>query len=159
MNRASLMMVCYNRLELTKRTLNNLFQNTDYPFRLIIVDNGSSDGTVDFLRELASKNDNHGNQNFLGYHVKYNKENMGIAIGRNQCLVIADELKDEWLVCIDNDIECPKNWLSKCIGVLKANPKYGMIGVNLEHVVYPIVEKNGKIFQHKANGNLGSACM
>ena len=44
-------MVTYNRLELTKQALASYFETTDGPFSLTVVDNGSSDGTEDFLRE------------------------------------------------------------------------------------------------------------
>jgi glycosyltransferase involved in cell wall biosynthesis len=44
-------MVTYNRLELTKQALASYFETTTGPFSLTVVDNGSSDGTEDFLRE------------------------------------------------------------------------------------------------------------
>ena len=38
---ATLMMVTYNRLELTKQTIDNIFKNTKHPYNLVIVDNGN----------------------------------------------------------------------------------------------------------------------
>ena len=55
---ASVMMVTYNRLELTKQTLDNLFKNTKYPINLIIIDNNSTDDTVNYLNDLQSTNSN-----------------------------------------------------------------------------------------------------
>lgn len=162
MNCASIMMVCFNRLELTKRTINNIIKTTDYPFRVIIIDNGSSDETPTFLRDLLLQNSDDSefvklNPNFKGFAVKFNKNNLGISVGRNQCLVLADEFKDEWLSTIDNDVELPEGWLTECINVLEKNPDYTMIGVNLEDVYYPIVIQNGTTFQNKIAGNLGTA--
>ena len=51
---AKLLMVTYNRLELTKQTLDSIFKNTKTPFELVIVDNASTDGTVEFLKDFFS---------------------------------------------------------------------------------------------------------
>src|SRR5271157_2690321 len=48
----SVMMVTFNRLELTKRMFENFLKTTDSDYRLIVVDNGSVDGTVEWLRQL-----------------------------------------------------------------------------------------------------------
>lgn len=150
----SVMLCTYNRLELTKRMLKSLFDNTNSWFRLIIVDNGSTDGTIEFLKDLKA---NSSSPFLQDIHLHFNDVNRGIAIGRNQCLKIADEYNDEWLSTIDNDVEFPYGWLKECIEILKVNPNYA-VGVNMENVEYPLVNKNGKTFQHKSKGNLGTAC-
>lgn len=158
----SLMMVTYNRLDLTKRTLTSLIKNTNSPYRLIIVDNGSSDSTAEYLKQLRQEIlDSKAEDNVSyckGFDYQLNKNNMGIAVGRNQALKIAGKYKDRWLATLDNDIELPPRWLNDCIDFLKANEKFS-IGVNMEDVSYPIVVRSGKECQLKAAGNLGSACM
>ena len=154
---ASLMMVTYNRLELTKQTINCIFENTQYPFNLCIVDNGSDDGTKDWIETELLEKSLSDNSNCNGVYVKKNSKNRGI--GRNQGLVLANQLNNDWLVTIDNDVWVPKGWLEECVGVLSANRQFGAIGVNMENCQYPIAESNGKIFQVKPQGNLGTACM
>jgi GT2 family glycosyltransferase len=152
---ATLMMVTYNRLELTKQTLDNIFKNTTRKYNLVIVDNKSYDDTVEFLKNLhkiAPEN----LQNF-SYHL--NDENKGIAIARNQALKMANLLGTSWFCTIDNDVLVPHNWLTECIDVLQSNPRYGMIGVNMEGKEYELVTGAGKTFQRKPAGNLGTACM
>lgn len=151
---ASLMMVTYNRLELTKQTLADLLVTTNYPFELILVDNASQDGTQDFLAQFVAENAKK-YEFWKNTAVKLNQENKGIAIARNQCLQLA---QGEWLSTLDNDVLLPQGWLSECIDICTKNPKYGMIGVNFENVSYPIVKLNGKEFQRKPKGNLGTAC-
>jgi len=153
----ALMMVTYNQLDLTKRMLSNLFKTTKRPFNMVIVDNGSKDGTIDYLMNevLPEAKSEHGVQ----LYIKPNDENKGIAIARNQCLKIADELDPKWYGTIDNDVEVPEGWLNECVDVIKRNPKYGMIGVNMERKQFPVVTANGVMFQHKPQGNLGTACM
>lgn len=155
---ATLMMVTYNRLELTKQTLNYIFENTKYPFHLVIVDNGSSDDTIEYL-ETELKNKANEFDNFLDYKLVKNDENRGIAIGRNQGLLASQKWNDEWLATIDNDVFVPDGWLGEAISIMKDNPQYGSIGVNMEGRQYPIVSMNGHDFQTKPRGNLGTACM
>lgn len=145
-------MVTYNRLDLTKRMLESLFENTDTDYRLIVVDNGSTDGTPDWLGDLADEIK-------IPYHFHLNSENQGIAVGRNQGFLLANRHgpDDEYLATIDNDIELPKNWLSQCLDLIKDNSRLA-IGINFEGNDYPIVTRNGKSFQKKSDGNLGTAC-
>jgi len=153
------MVVTYNRLKLTQKTFDNLFITTDYPFYLIIVDNGSQDGTIQYLEELIKNESKFKNNNlyFQGFITKFNQNNRGIAVGRNQALQLADKLQTEWLSTIDNDIELPQGWLTECIEIIKSNPKF-MIGVNMEGVNYPLISINNQTFQIKKAGNLGTAC-
>lgn len=151
-NIVSIMCVTYNRLNLTQRMLDSLFKTTQHPFRLIFIDNGSTDGTQDFLRNLSSPN------TFCqSKDVFLNETNKGIAVGRNQALKIANRYKDNWLTTVDNDVELPHNWLNDSLDILSVNPKF-VIGVNLEGTEYQFINKNGKMFQYKKSGNIGTAC-
>ena len=155
----SIMIVTYNRLDLTKRTLENLFKVTKYPYNLIFVDNGSSDGTIGFLdKTLYGKMEQF--DSFKDYSIIANRKNRGIAIGRNHGLAEAvKKYNSEWFATLDNDVLVPEGWLTECVEILKDNKQYASIGVNMENVQYPIVNLNGKKFQNKPQGNLGTACM
>lgn len=150
-----IMIVTYNRVELTKKTIECLFKNTHYPYNLIFVDNGSSDNTVSYLEKTCKDNVSKV-ESFKNYTIKKNKRNLGIARGRNQCLKLSTS---KWLTTFDNDVLVPDGWLTKCIDVLTANASYGAIGVNMENKDYPLVKKGGFEFQYKTNGTLGTACM
>lgn len=156
MTLASIMMVTYNRLELTKQTLNDLFETTDYPFNLVLIDNDSKDGTVEYLKTFCEEKLLAKHSFFMGYKLQANTENKGIAIGRNQALALAD---GDWLVTFDNDVKVPKGWLSEAIDIMTKVPIYGMIGVNMENTPYSLVSIAGKEFQRKPQGNLGTACI
>lgn len=151
---ASIMMVTYNRLELTKQTLNCIFENTDYPFNLVLVDNASIDGTPEYLYGYCGDKMS-ANSFCKGFKIHKNEKNLGIAIGRNQALQLAE---DEWLVTMDNDVWVPPGWLSTCVNILNKNTSYGMIGVNMENVTYPITSNENLEWQTKVRGNLGTAC-
>lgn len=148
-----IMMVTYNRIELTKKTLNSIIETTTTPYNLIIVDNASVDGTQDYLEKFCQEHSN--KDNFISYKIKLNKENKGIAIGRNQALLLSEH---EWLSTVDNDVILPNNWLGQCIEILQKNKNYGMIGVNFEKANFPLMHKDGLVWQYKHMGNLGAAC-
>jgi O-antigen biosynthesis protein len=155
---ATVMMVTFNRLDLTKKMLANLFETTNHPFNLVIIDNFSEkDDTIKYLKELIETKPDCDSLNELVVH--FNNENKGIAIARNQALSLANDLDTTWYATIDNDVLVPNNWLTDCIEIVKNNPQYGSIGVNFEHVDYTLVSKNGFEFQDKPQGNLGTACM
>ncbi|MGI0058911.1 MAG: glycosyltransferase family 2 protein, partial [Nitrosotalea sp.] len=152
MSCTSIMMCTYNRLDLTKRMLDNLFKNTtDSEYRLMIVDNGSADDTPAYLRKLM--------EDRTEIYVHFNKENKGIAIGRNQGFILANKFgaNDEYLCTTDNDVELPVSWLTQCLSFIKDNPRMAM-GVNFEVTNYPLMTRNNKTFQYKREGNLGTAC-
>jgi GT2 family glycosyltransferase len=143
----TLMMVTFDRKHLTIKTINNIYETAGYPFTLVVVDNGSKDGSVEYLKELQQS------KNII---LVLNNENKGIAVGRNQALFEADKLNTDIYCTVDNDIEPPKLWLKECVELLQDNPGY-IFGVNYEDTTYPIVTVKGKQFQLKKEGNLGTA--
>jgi GT2 family glycosyltransferase len=76
-------------------------KNTSDPFEIIIVDQGSSDSTLDYLKGLQNE---HGNIRVLS-----NNRNVGFAAGCNQGARIA---KGDILVFLNNDVIVPHGWLS-----------------------------------------------
>ena len=109
-------MVTFNRLGYTRRSIAYLRERTQYPFRLIVVDNGSTDGTPLYL---------HGNSEVDVLYL--NRANDGIHFGWNKCL---QAVESEFFVTVDNDILCPKLdpcWLSKLYDLMEKYPRFGTI--------------------------------
>jgi len=46
--------ITWNRLEHTQRFIDSVLRHSHLPYRLLVVDNGSDDGTVPYLRALAA---------------------------------------------------------------------------------------------------------
>lgn len=153
----TLMMVIFNRLNLTKKTFETTLSNAGKKYNIVIVDNCSSDDSIKWIE------DNILNYNLIDqYRIVKLDKNMGIAYGRNMCLkTCIDELPTEFLSTIDNDVELPNNWLVECCSILKANNKIAACGVNLEGRRYnkAFVKVNGLPIeiQIKPKGNLGTA--
>ena len=154
-DKITLMMVTFNRLDLTKQTLNNLIKTIKTPCNLVIIDNFSTDNTLQYLHDMFAKKQ----KPFSQVKIVSFSENKGIAVGRNAALKEADEIGTQWYCTIDNDVKLPEGWLEECVQILKNNKNFGAVGVNLENNKYPIVKRGNLSFQEKPAGNLGTACM
>jgi len=156
-----IMMVTYNRLELTKRTFEGALKNAGCNYNLIVVDNGSTDDSVEWICD---------NSKDIAYIDKCvvisTGKNKGIANGRNKCLkIMSTDFNDsDYLCTLDNDVILPDNWLKDCCDVLSSK-HVGVLacGVNLECKPYSKAQiklNDGRsiCIQIKSRGNLGTAC-
>jgi GT2 family glycosyltransferase len=113
---ASVVVVTYYNLPFTRLCLETVLAHTDSDFELIVVDNGSGDGTPEYLTRL-SRDD-------ARVRVVLNGRNMGFAPACNQGLRLAG---GEHLVLLNNDTMVPPGWLAKLIAHLR-NPEVGLVG-------------------------------
>lgn len=104
----------FNDKDLLAVCLKSIFQNTYTNFEIIVVDNGSNDQSVEWLREK--------------YHGKIlliaNKDNLGYAPANNQG---ANRAKGEILFFLNNDTRMDKNCLNEIIEIFKKDRKNGII--------------------------------
>lgn len=99
--RVTVATIAFERLELTRRLVASLYRLTHCPFELLVVDNGSTDGTGDWLRGLAEERSN--------VRVLHNASNVGKP---RALLQLRDALDDGLFVYFDNDVELLSNyWL------------------------------------------------
>lgn len=104
-----------DRIDYTKTSFRSLHEKTKYPFDHYVVDNGSKDGTVEWLQEYQSKH--------KGVTVINNLENVGISKGSNQAL---DAMGDEYdiIIKVDNDCEMlSSKWLESFVDIYEMNPR------------------------------------
>lgn len=93
----SIITLTYNKLDYTKKYIESLFKYTK-DFELIIVDNGSTDGTVEYLKAIKE------------IKLILNKENQGFSKGNNQGLEIAE---GKYIGFLNNDILLSQNWFEE----------------------------------------------
>jgi GT2 family glycosyltransferase len=113
---ASIVVVTHDGLAFTRLCLASLLANTAGDFELVVVDNGSSDGTCDYLARLA-----HGDARV---RVLLNGRNHGFAAACNQGLTLA---RGEQLVLLNNDTMLAPGWLARLLAHL-CNPEVGLVG-------------------------------
>ena len=114
--RASVIVVTYNGLLYTKMCLAVLIANWPDGDELIIVDNASTDGTPDFLREVMALNP------FV--RVLFNENNRGFAAANNQGLALATR---DIVILLNNDTLVPPGWQDGLMRWLQ-DPAIGMVG-------------------------------
>ena len=114
----SIVTATFNNLALNKAWLQSIVQQTDYPnYEVIAVDNGSSDGTAEWLAEAARSEPR--------LTVICNRENRGFAAANNQALRMA---RGEFLCLLNNDTVVTRGWLSTLIAHLRRTPGLGLVG-------------------------------
>src|SRR5262249_10445401 len=52
---ASILVLCCNQLEYTRLCLESVLRHTRPPYELVLVDNGSTDGTPNYFRAIAAR--------------------------------------------------------------------------------------------------------
>jgi GT2 family glycosyltransferase len=86
-------------------------------FDLILVDNASTDGTAEYLKELERQHAN--------VHVILNRNNLGFAAGNNIGLQRARE--SDYIILLNNDTVVPIGWMARLARYLR-DPEIGMVG-------------------------------
>lgn len=113
----SLVILTCNELEYTKKCVKSLHRHTPEPHEVIFVDNGSTDGTVKWLREQAERNKN--------YRLIENRKNLGFAKGCNQGI---EASQGEFIVLLNNDTVVSEDWLGGMLECLVIAPNAGIVG-------------------------------
>ena len=110
--RTAIIVLSYNGLDITKKFLKDLYANTEN-FLLIIIDNGSTDGSADYLGSFAAKRDN--------VVFEASDTNLGVINGRNHGfqMYLGLEDKPEYVCFLDNDQFVQKGWLEHHHAVLE----------------------------------------
>jgi GT2 family glycosyltransferase len=99
---ASIVVVSFDSLVFTRMCVEAVLANTEAPpFELIVVDNASSDGSREYLAELASRD--------ARVSLLANEENAGFPAACNRGLAVA---RGEHLVLLNSDTIVPPGWLA-----------------------------------------------
>jgi len=114
MPEVSIIILTFNSSRFIKLCLDSVFSQNYQDFEVILVDNGSKDGTVNFIKE------NHPLVKLIE-----NRENLGACKARNQAIEIAEGNR---ILTLDCDIILEKNFLNKIMGFAeKCEGSVGMI--------------------------------
>jgi len=113
----SLVMLTYNQWPCTEQCLASIRQYTVEPYQLIIVDNGSSDGTKEHLLAMAASDKR--------IKLLLNDENRGYAVGCNQGM---RQASGEYIVLLNNDLVVTPEWLSGLLECHGSDPLVGIVG-------------------------------
>lgn len=99
--KVSFIIVNYNGKKYLEECLNSIISQTYKNYEIIVVDNGSSDGSVEFLDK----------QKYIDKLIKL-KKNYGFAKANN---IAISNAVGNYIALINNDLVLEKNWLKECI--------------------------------------------
>ncbi|AXU48569.1 glycosyltransferase [Clostridioides difficile] len=118
----SIIILTYNQLEYTKICIESIrkFTNPD-SYEIIIIDNNSTDGTINWLKTQEDVT------------VIYNNENLGFPKGCNQGIKIA---KGDNILLLNNDTIVTPNWLSNMNKALWSSKEIGAVGTVSNYCSY-----------------------
>jgi GT2 family glycosyltransferase len=115
---ASIIVPCFNQLAYTRLCIAALAKHTRGPWELVAVDNGSTDGTAEYLagvRDVAP----------FPVTIVSNARNLGFPAACNQGLAQA---RGSYLVLLNNDAVVTAGWLDQLTALADSEPSIGMTG-------------------------------
>jgi glycosyltransferase involved in cell wall biosynthesis len=122
----SIVILTHNQIEHTRKCLDSIAAHTPQRHELILVDNASTDGTLDYLRDYARR---HGH-----VRVIVNATNRGFAAGNNQGMAIA---RGDTVLLLNNDTVVADGWLGRMLAVFARRPDAGLAGPMSNYVSGP----------------------
>jgi GT2 family glycosyltransferase len=120
-----IVVVNWNGKEILQKCLSSLFDNTaSSEYKVVVVDNASSDGSVEMLQEK-----------FPQIKLIKNTQNTGFSKANNQGIRFALKNGAKHILLLNNDVEITNaRWLEVLSDVLESAPKIGIVGCKL---LYP----------------------
>jgi GT2 family glycosyltransferase len=109
----SVVLVLFNRAELTLRCLRSLAEERRIPLEIILVDNASSDETEALLERLD------------GARVIRNAQNRGFVLAVNQA---ARRARGRYLLLLNNDVELLPDALAAALAAIEGRDDVGAVG-------------------------------
>ncbi|MCK5492325.1 MAG: glycosyltransferase family 2 protein [Candidatus Omnitrophica bacterium] len=123
----SVIIPTYNSKELLNKGLDSIMKQSFLDIEIIIIDNGSSDGTYQFVID-----------NYPYLKIIRNDMNMGSSVARNQGIAIS---RGKFIMFMDCDVQLCKNFFSKLLEIIKQMPK------DIDAISPKIIDRRiGKLF-------------
>ncbi len=120
----SIVILAWNEIAYTRECLDSLARRTAYPHELVLVDNGSTDGTGEYFTSIP------------GATVLRNEVNLGFPRGVNQGIRAA---KGDLVCLLNNDTVLTPNWLDNLVTCARSDPRVGLVGPRSNYVAGPQV--------------------
>lgn len=117
---ASIIIPCLDNLRYTRECLAYLSRNTAGPYELIVIDNGSRDGTAAHVKRHSKA------------RLITNRENLGFAKAINQGMLAS---RGDYVVWLNNDVLVTPGWLEGLIACAERTPGAGAVGPCTNHTV------------------------
>ncbi len=117
MSKISAIVVNWNAREDTRECIESLLKSDHPGLEVILVDNASSDGSVEYLRNL-----------FPNITILANKENERFALGSNKGMRLAIERGAQFLFLLNNDAVVEEKTVGALLRAMESTPGAGLVG-------------------------------
>lgn len=129
----SIIIVNYNGIRFLKPCLDSLIAQSYRPIEIILVDNGSSDGSVKFVKE-----------NYPAVRVIENQENYGFAKANNIGIRVA---RGTLIATLNNDTKVMPGWVEALVKAVTSGERIGMCASKMLFMNKPgIIDSTGVCF-------------
>src|SRR5947209_18936934 len=109
----SVTIVTYNSGRFIRRCLESVLAQK-YPVKeVIVIDNSSTDGTIDILEQFEDR-----------CQIVYNEENIGFAAAQNQAIALSS---GDWVLTLNPDVLLLSDFLQALVSAGQMDPKIGTI--------------------------------
>ncbi len=135
--KVSIIVITYNNISYTQDCLESILEKTTYPdYEVIIVDNGSVDGTVEYLSDVCRTQPR--------FKLIANGQNLGFAKANNIGIAASE---GEYIILLNNDTIVTYGWLDGLLAHLRdsnigaVGPVTNMAGNDVRiEVTYPVLD-------------------
>ena len=110
----------YNGEKTIVKAINSILKQTMRPSKILVINDGSNDKTLEKLRSFGKKIS------------IINNKNKGLSFSRNLAL---KTLKTKFIACIDADVELEKNWIKKMYKRINKNDVHWVGGKLIEKYI------------------------
>ncbi|HUU40659.1 MAG TPA: glycosyltransferase family 2 protein [Desulfatiglandales bacterium] len=141
MDKVSIIVVNWNGKRFLSECLDGLRRQIYQPFSVILIDNGSSDGSVDFV-----------NRNYPEVEIIALTKNLGFAAANNIALKTA---QTEYVALLNNDAVPHPIWLNSLIEDLESYPEAGFAASKMLFYDKPdVIDRAGDAYSRAGTGLL-----
>ncbi len=106
--KVAIVILNWNGLKYLREFLPSVMASTWPNLDIIVGDNGSTDGSVDFL-----------NESFPGVKIIQNDKNYGFTGGYNRVL---EKVEADYFILLNSDVEVPAGWIEPVIELMESDP-------------------------------------
>jgi GT2 family glycosyltransferase len=121
-DRLVILLATYNRLTMLRSVVDSILSGTTVPHELIVIDGGSTDGTIEYLQS----------------HPRITAVLQGELVGTARCYNrVWREVDSQYSCWLSDDTELVPRSLDLAVSILDAEPTVGMIGLKMKDTKGP----------------------
>ncbi len=127
---ATINVMAFNQLEYTKKCVESILHYTKEPYELLLTDNGSTDGTIEYFNAVKSF---HPHTRIIR---NFRNRIAETAVNHSTCAA-----RGKYYVFVSNDTLVHEGWLEKLIRHLESAPNIGWVGPRSNSISGPQLEQ------------------